>query len=203
MTALQVYAILNKKINGVASGVASHRVEGTDLILTFTDGTSATISFPTPKDGLSAYEIAKNNGFVGTEKEWLDSLQGETPHIDPITKHWIIGDVDTGVVAEGKSGTGGTGNLFFLEKSLFPLIGEAEALYVATDEDILYYWNTQKSEYRNLGGSSFLGEEATPEDIDKMFGEDSTMSIGGTVVDEVILPSSDSEGIVVDEVWII
>jgi len=28
-------------------------------------------------DGLSAYEIAVNNGFVGTEAEWLASLQGE------------------------------------------------------------------------------------------------------------------------------
>lgn len=27
-------------------------------------------------DGLSAYEIAKNNGFVGTEQEWLASLKG-------------------------------------------------------------------------------------------------------------------------------
>lgn len=28
-------------------------------------------------DGLSAYEIAKQNGFVGTEKEWLESIRGE------------------------------------------------------------------------------------------------------------------------------
>lgn len=26
------------------------------------------------KDGLSAYEIAKKDGFIGTEQEWLDSL---------------------------------------------------------------------------------------------------------------------------------
>lgn len=29
------------------------------------------------KDGKSAYEMAVQNGFRGTEKEWLDSLQGE------------------------------------------------------------------------------------------------------------------------------
>lgn len=29
------------------------------------------------KDGLSAYEIALKNGFVGTEEEWLTSLRGE------------------------------------------------------------------------------------------------------------------------------
>ena len=28
-------------------------------------------------DGLSAYEIAKQNGFIGTEKEWLESIRGE------------------------------------------------------------------------------------------------------------------------------
>lgn len=28
-------------------------------------------------DGLSAYEVAVNNGFVGTEAEWLASLEGE------------------------------------------------------------------------------------------------------------------------------
>lgn len=28
--------------------------------------------------GKSAYEIAVENGFVGTEKEWLESLKGDT-----------------------------------------------------------------------------------------------------------------------------
>lgn len=82
-------------------------------------------------DGKSAYEIALNNGFVGTETEWLASLKGDTgakgnkgdkgdpgeqgnngqngitPHIDETTKHWFIGDVDTGVVAEGTKGDKG------------------------------------------------------------------------------------------------
>lgn len=31
----------------------------------------------TGKDGLSAYQIALSNGFVGIEKEWLTSLKGE------------------------------------------------------------------------------------------------------------------------------
>lgn len=29
------------------------------------------------KDGLSAYEVAIQNGFIGTEEEWLESLKGE------------------------------------------------------------------------------------------------------------------------------
>ena len=32
---------------------------------------------PPGKDGKSAYQIALDNGFVGTEQEWLDSLKGE------------------------------------------------------------------------------------------------------------------------------
>lgn len=31
---------------------------------------------PTGRDGLSAYEVAKKNGFTGTEQEWLESLKG-------------------------------------------------------------------------------------------------------------------------------
>ena len=48
--------------------------------------------------GKSAYEIAVDNGFVGTEKEWVASLQGETPHIGA-NGNWFIGDIDTGILA--------------------------------------------------------------------------------------------------------
>ena len=66
--------------------------------------------------GKSAYEIAVDNGFVGTETEWLESLKGEhgdkgdngtTPHIDETTKNWFIGDVDTGILAQGTNGKNG------------------------------------------------------------------------------------------------
>ena len=80
------------------------------------------------QDGKSAYQVAVDNGFVGTETEWLLSLKGQdgqngtngtngvdgqdgqdgiTPSIDPTTKHWMIGNTDTGVVAEGKDGKDG------------------------------------------------------------------------------------------------
>ena len=39
-------------------------------------GGGGTIPGPAGEDGKSAYEIAVENGFVGTEQEWLDSLQG-------------------------------------------------------------------------------------------------------------------------------
>lgn len=48
--------------------------------------------------GKSAYDIAVENGFSGTEKEWLESLKGETPIIGE-NGHWIIAGVDTGILA--------------------------------------------------------------------------------------------------------
>lgn len=46
--------------------------------------------------GKSAYEIAIDNGFSGSEKEWLQSLRATTPHIGE-NNHWFIGEQDTGV----------------------------------------------------------------------------------------------------------
>lgn len=48
--------------------------------------------------GKSAYQIAVDNGFKGTEKDWLNSLIGATPTIGPAGT-WFIGDQDTGVIA--------------------------------------------------------------------------------------------------------
>lgn len=53
------------------------------------------------KDGKSAYEIAKQHGFVGTEEEWVNSLQATTPSIGE-NGNWYIGEVDTGVPANVK-----------------------------------------------------------------------------------------------------
>lgn len=65
------------------------------------------------QDGLSAYEIACQYGFEGSEEEWLDSLHGKdgvdgidgnTPYIGENGNWWIDGE-DTGVNAGG-SGEG-------------------------------------------------------------------------------------------------
>lgn len=39
-----------------------------------------------PKDGASAYEIAVRNGFVGSEKEWSDSLKPKDPEKPQLPK---------------------------------------------------------------------------------------------------------------------
>lgn len=50
------------------------------------------------KDGKSAYEIAVDKGFLGSEEEWLKSLHGITPHIGE-NNNWFIGEEDTGILA--------------------------------------------------------------------------------------------------------
>lgn len=105
-------------------------------------------------DGKSAYEIALANGYEGTETEWLASLKGAdgtngkdgtngvdgatgpagadgkngtdgiTPHIGA-NGNWFIGDTDTGVSAEG-----GTGSIDISAKDDNALTKEADGLYV-------------------------------------------------------------------------
>ena len=48
--------------------------------------------------GKSAYDIAVENGFVGTEEEWLNSLIGSSPTIGE-NGHWIVNNIDTGGIA--------------------------------------------------------------------------------------------------------
>ena len=44
---------------------------------------------------------------VTNGKDGTDGVDGITPHIDNATKHWMIGDTDTGVMAEGINGVNG------------------------------------------------------------------------------------------------
>ena len=67
-------------------GIAKSEVNtGGELVITYSNGDSANLGKIVGKDGLdgtngqnglSAYEIAKNGGFIGTEEDWLKSLKG-------------------------------------------------------------------------------------------------------------------------------
>lgn len=64
--------------------------------------------FAVGERGYSAYEIALQNGYIGTEEEWLASLEGEdgvTPHIGD-NGDWFIGEIDTGLPSRGEPGEG-------------------------------------------------------------------------------------------------
>lgn len=78
-------------INGVNGndgvGVAKSEVNTSgELVITYSNGNSTNLGKIVGKDGLdgingqnglSAYEIAKKGGFIGTEEDWLKSLKGE------------------------------------------------------------------------------------------------------------------------------
>lgn len=55
-----LYALLNKKIKSAVTGIDSCQVVGTNLIFNFTDGTSQTMTFPSPKDGISITDVSIN-----------------------------------------------------------------------------------------------------------------------------------------------
>lgn len=54
---MTLYALLNKRIKSAVSGIDSYVIEGTNLIFKFKDGTSATMHFPVPKDGVSITDV--------------------------------------------------------------------------------------------------------------------------------------------------
>jgi len=58
----------------------------------------ATLSGAGALQGKSAFDVAVDNGFKGTEEEWLRTLEGVTPHIGD-NGNWYLGEVDTGVLA--------------------------------------------------------------------------------------------------------
>ena len=42
--------------------------------------------------------------FGKVERDGVDGIDGITPHIDPATRHWMIGEADTGILARGTDG---------------------------------------------------------------------------------------------------
>ena len=77
------YAILNKRIKSIISGVSNVEVNGTNLIFEFLDGTSATMTFPTPKDGVSItdIDINENNQIIFIMSDGSEIISGKIPTI--------------------------------------------------------------------------------------------------------------------------
>lgn len=75
--------------------------------------------------GKSAYEIAKDNGFEGSESEWVESLQGKSPSIGE-NDNWFIGETDTGVSAKPK-----------IEEEILQNYYSKENLIALSEEDII------------------------------------------------------------------
>ena len=95
-------------------------LKGADGTMSFeelTDEQRESLVGETGPAGPSAYQSYRNTTAddpILTEEEWVASLHGQTgaqgitPHIDPSTKRWMIGDLDTSVLAEGINGQDGS-----------------------------------------------------------------------------------------------
>lgn len=98
-------------------------------------------------DGKSAYEIyADTTENPMSQSEWLESLKGIngqngiTPHIDSTTGNWFIGEINTGIHAEGPVGQNGNDGINGITPSIDPitkhwLIGETDTNIVAEGID--------------------------------------------------------------------
>lgn len=82
-------------------GLSLYKIDGKVIKFTYSDEGAiifGSVDYPTAgTNGKSAYEIALDNGFVGTEQEWLDSLKG-TPGKDGKSAYELA-------VEKGYSGT--------------------------------------------------------------------------------------------------
>lgn len=65
--------------------------------------------------GASAYEIAVENGFSGTESEWLESLKGGVSEKPTSTKIYTSNDMNITFLSESTSGSSKTFYMFFIE----------------------------------------------------------------------------------------
>ena len=86
MNATQVYALLNKKIKGLTSGIQSANVQGTSIIFTMNDGTKQIMTFPEPKDGVSivGINIDENNNLIFELSDGNSINAGEIPTITSV-----------------------------------------------------------------------------------------------------------------------
>lgn len=57
MDAIAVYALLNKKIKGLISGIQGASISGTTITFTMADGTKEVMTFPVPADGISITDV--------------------------------------------------------------------------------------------------------------------------------------------------
>lgn len=131
MTALQVYAILNKRVRGLISGVKSAVVNGTTITFEMNDGTKVPMTFPTPKDGkdgISVVDIEIKKVIIG----------GETK------KHLIFTMSDGSTIDSGELESSSGGVVSKDTEMQFPSVGNEDILYLAKNDKKLFYWDGAK-----------------------------------------------------------
>ena len=96
MKAGTVYALLNKKIKGLTSGVKSATVTDTTITFTMNDGSTQTMTFPEPEDGISvaSVDIDSNNHLICTMSDGTTMDAGEIPTVSGDVGQMIEDKID-------------------------------------------------------------------------------------------------------------
>ena len=116
-----VYALLNKKIRGLVSGIQSASVSDTTITFTMNDGSKQSITFPAPKDGLSITDVDVNadntltctlsDGSTVTTANKIKTIKGDDGFSPTITEDTSNTDDIYKLVIADKNGSITTPNL--------------------------------------------------------------------------------------------
>lgn len=88
-----------KAMSKITAQVLESVEKGNDILSAIYERVKDGVYFEDGKDGKSAYEIAVDNGFEGSEQEWLETIhsdpiyEGSTPPDNPYKYVWLV-DVD-------------------------------------------------------------------------------------------------------------
>lgn len=193
-------------------GSTEGAVISADEVSVSEDGSAAASVGEDLPRGKSAYEIAKENGFDGTEAEWLASLKGatgaagtngkdgengKTPYVGE-NGNWYIGTNDTGKPSRGDKGdkgdTGATPNLSIGTVTTLEAGQNATASMGGTAESPVLNLGIPKGAKGEpgQGGSSTDSEVPTPSpsDVGKVLGVVQTgeFQAGYDLVHPITLP---------------
>ena len=170
------YALLNKKIRGLVSGIQSASVSGTTITFTMNDGSKQIMKFPTPKDGASITNV--NIKKISNEYHLICTIadaDGNETEIDagiiPNTKVQIASKSTAGIVKVGDNleiTTDGTLSAIGGGKPYEISKAEYDALTDDERKDKVYYVYDDNEGYEG-GGSS---DKFTRDDL-------TTVTVGG------------------------
>ena len=153
MNGTVVYALLNKKIRGLMSGVQSVTVDGTTLKFVFNEGSTQNMVFPNPKNGASITDV--NIKEISNEYHLICTItdaDGNETEIDagiiPNAKVQIASKTTAGIVkvgdnleitSDGTLSAIGGGKPYEISKADYDALTEEErkdkVFYVYDDDD--------------------------------------------------------------------
>ena len=157
-----VYALLNKKIRGLMSGVQSVTVDGTTLKFVFNDGSTQNMVFPNPKNGASITDV--NIKEISNEYHLICTItdaDGNETEIDagiiPNAKVQIASKTTAGIVkvgdnleitSDGTLSAIGGGKPYEISKADYDALTEEER------KDKVFYVYDDDEGYDGGGGGS-------------------------------------------------